>query len=292
MTKIIQAQKPVRWSLWEYCLLNYVEKTASDDGTFQQTAAKIAETIEAEERCIQRHLRDLHAKGHLIEVTPRHRDANGWWIPAIYRLTNPATISPATNDTGRQRQTAQVASDSLDGSPQRQTAQVVSDSPAQPNVINNQPATNVALETLLQGTELNGSVSNGSVLNSTGLNSSVNKMSLDAPAPAPARVLSADDIFSREYDAQQAAKQKAIEEAKKDTTPYRPGQTNIPKEVFIRSRVPMCIECGVETVDFWDDGESIDLEHFCDEETCGELWETKKQDRLEQQARERKEKQS
>jgi hypothetical protein len=89
---VIQKKTPAtRWSVWEYCLLSYIERTEDADGTFQQTSAKIAETIQAEERAIQLHLRDLTAKSYLIEVHPRYRGVTGWWVPAIYRR-NPASF--------------------------------------------------------------------------------------------------------------------------------------------------------------------------------------------------------
>jgi hypothetical protein len=102
--------------------------------------------------------------------------------------------------------------------------------------------------------------------------------------PKPPAPPSADDLFLREHK----AKQGAIERAKQETTPYQPGQKNIPKEIFERHRLPMCRECGLETVDFWDYQGSVDLEHFCTEE-CEELWQERRRDQQEKQDREREE---
>jgi hypothetical protein len=126
--------KPVRMSVWDYALLAYVEKTANADGTFQQTAAKIAETLAAEERSIQRHLRDLVNAGRLAELEPRRRDAHGLWIPAVYRLI-PATIGTGGLTSNEyQRQSAQV-----------DTPYVPNDA-GQSKGVNLKPATNDALE--------------------------------------------------------------------------------------------------------------------------------------------------
>jgi hypothetical protein len=67
------------------------------------------------------------------------------------------------------------------------------------------------------------------------------------------------------------------------TEPYKTGQKNIPTLMFDRKRVPMCIECGLETVDFFDYKGSIDLEHFCDEETCGAKWQEDRRERMERE---------
>lgn len=85
--KLTITPKSARLNWKKYALLSYIKQMATSDGTFLQTAAQIAETIEAEEQSIQRGLRDLLALGLLKEVEPRHRDAHGWWVPATYRLT-------------------------------------------------------------------------------------------------------------------------------------------------------------------------------------------------------------
>jgi hypothetical protein len=74
------------------------------------------------------------------------------------------------------------------------------------------------------------------------------------------------------------------------TEPYLPGQKDIPSATFDRKRVPKCIWCKKESVDFWDYQGSVDLEFFCDEETCGVKWQRNKQREREQQAREQREK--
>ena len=142
-----------RWAVWDYALIAYIKDTANPDGIFQQTAATIAETLHAEERAIQKHLRDLVDKTYLIEVEPRHRDPlTNWWIPAVYRL-NPASIGTG----GLQRQTAHSpASNGTTSSVNRhmwtpaslQTLDYVPNDAGQSKGLNPSPASKVALEAL------------------------------------------------------------------------------------------------------------------------------------------------
>src|SRR5512146_428938 len=89
MTVIKSKHQKPRLNWKTYAMLAYVERTAEPDGTFNQTASKIAGTIQAEERSIQHALRDLVALGYLIEVTPRQQnERTGRMMQATYRLVH------------------------------------------------------------------------------------------------------------------------------------------------------------------------------------------------------------
>ena len=107
-TKIKASPQRHRYAWKEYALMAYIERH-SINGVFQQTAATIATTIKAEERSIQRTLRDLVSLGCLIELSPRHKDAHGWWVPAVYRVQRHL----AQVDT-LQRHSAHVATPAID----------------------------------------------------------------------------------------------------------------------------------------------------------------------------------
>lgn len=282
MTIINAPQPPHRFSIWDFCLLSYILQQSRPDGTFQQSAAHISETLDAEVRPIQRHIRDLIAKKYIIEVAPRYRDTlTNWWVPATYQVA-PATLE----DLGRQRHLKHTLlrnpSDSFEtttGScdtktnvspldPQRH----LEHPPAQA------PATNVALEAL----PIIKSVDSVSVLGS--LDSSVSVVGSNAKSATPPTTPEVRDIQSLQF--KKCKSPECWNEAPVDNdfcgvhdgTPpvtFKPAPieplsaypigSRQPLDGFDNARIPLCPFCtGRETVDWCDlNGRRL----F--EETCG-----------------------
>jgi hypothetical protein len=67
------------------------------------------------------------------------------------------------------------------------------------------------------------------------------------------------------------------------TEPYQIGEKNIPESIFDRRRVPKCLFCQVEQVDFWTYDGSVDLEKFCTDQ-CEAKWERRRERMRQQQA--------
>ena len=71
------------------------------------------------------------------------------------------------------------------------------------------------------------------------------------------------------------------------TEPYKPGQQDISAEMFDRKLLPMCLECGKVTVDYFIYQGVVDLEFWCDD-ACEERYRRRREKEKDQQAREQK----
>lgn len=68
------------------------------------------------------------------------------------------------------------------------------------------------------------------------------------------------------------------------TKPYLPGQKNIPNSTFNQKLIPMCLECGKVTVDYWTYGGSTDLDFWCSDR-CDDKWSRRRELERQEQSR-------
>jgi hypothetical protein len=281
MTIINRPQPPHRFSIWDFCLLTYIRQQSRPDGTFQQSAARIAETLDADVRPIQRHIRDLVAKKYIIEVAPRYRDTlTNWWVPASYQVS-PATLEDLRRQRHSEYPPSRTPSDTFE------TATGLHDTKSEVSPLNPQrhlehppaqaPATNVALEALPIK-----SVDSVSVLGS--LDSSVSVVGSDAKSATPPTTPEVRDIQSLQF--KKCKSPECWNEAPVDNdfcgvhdgmppVTFKPEPIELlpayaigsrqPLDGFDNARIPFCPFCtGRETVD-WSDLNG--RRYF--EETCG-----------------------
>jgi hypothetical protein len=288
MTTITAPQHPHRFSIWEFCLLSYILKQSRPDGTFQQSAALISQTIDAEVRPIQRHIRDLVAKKHLVEVAPRYRDTlTNWWVPATYQVA-PATLEALGRQRHLEPSPADAPSDIFE------TATGLHDTKSGVSPLNPQrhlehppaqaPATKVALEALPIK-----SVDSVSVLGS--LDSSVSVVGSNAKSATPLTTPKVRDTRSPQFkkckspecwneapvdndhcgvhDGTPPVNLVTVLKSKlQNTGPYSLGG-KYPAKEFDCSRAPFCPFCGGHgTVDWSTYKGIVHLEEHCGEPAC------------------------
>jgi hypothetical protein len=237
MTTIVKSKTKetiLRWSWKDYALLAYVREKANPDGTFHQTAARIADTFAVDETSIRRGLRDLVALRHLTEIRPRYKDGNGWWVPATYQVVKPEANDGVATLPNASRPHCQTPVVSKELIPQPIT---------QPEANDGGPEANDALEAVQITT------------------TDIDRDSISDKGSG--LVVVRGNASGR--DVIEIPKGTNLSRVPGDGTEYKRGAW-IDSVGFDRERLPLCKQCGLKPVDYFPHRGRIQIEFFCDEE--------------------------